>query len=236
MALNIPFKELRAELLHWLYPLYCPCCARSVANNPRGICHSCLQRLPISPYHLSNENPIMERLYGRIPIQRGMSMLRYEKSGMAQALIHALKYERRPEIGVTLGQKYGHKILQKSTAPSDLFDAIIPVPLHEKKRLKRGYNQSEEFAKGMSQGLNIPIYDQVLLRQRNAQTQTALSREQRWDNVAQDYILQQSETLEGKHLLLVDDVLTTGATLEACGRLLLNIPGLSLSVATIAIA
>jgi ComF family protein len=117
-----------------------------------------------------------------------------------------------------------------------LFDAIIPVPLHEKKRLKRGYNQSEEFAKGMSQGLNIPIYDQVLLRQRNAQTQTALSREQRWNNVAQDYILQQSETLEGKHLLLVDDVLTTGATLEACGRLLLSIPGLSLSVATIAIA
>jgi ComF family protein len=163
-----------------------------------------------------------------------MAMFNYEKSGMAQELIHALKYESRPEIGITLGQKYGQKI--GLATKDNNFEAIIPVPLHEKKRLKRGYNQSEEFAKGMSQGLNIPIYDRVLLRQRNAPTQTALSREQRWNNVSKDYTLQFQESLISKHVLLVDDVLTTGATLEACGRLLLSIPGLSLSVATIAIA
>lgn len=234
MALKSFIKSYSAELLHWVYPLFCPCCERSVAGNSQGICHTCLQRLPFTPYHQEGNNPILERLYGRIPLVHGMSMLRYEKSGMAQQLIHALKYEKRPEIGEALGSVYGRKII-KEGYPSN-YDAIIPVPLHEKKRFKRGYNQSEEFANGIAEKLQIPVFNKILLRNRNASTQTALSREARWNNVAMDYELRNEAILSNQHILLVDDVLTTGATLEACGRVLLSIPKLKLSVATIAFA
>jgi len=214
--------------------MFCPCCNRSIAQNSNGICHTCLQRLPFTPYHHAGDNPITQRLYGRIPFIHGMSMLRYEKSGMAQALIHALKYEKRPEIGETLGRVYGRKILKEGIGKQ--YDAIIPVPLHEKKRFKRGYNQSEEFANGLAESLHIPVFNKVLLRNRNASTQTALSREARWNNVVNDYILRDENTLDNKHILLVDDVLTTGATLEACGTVLIKNKSIRLSIATIAIA
>lgn len=214
--------------------MYCPCCERSVSGNTKGICHTCLQRLPLTPYHQPGDNPITQRLYGRIPFIHGMSMLRYEKSGMAQQLIHALKYERRPEIGETLGSVYGKRILNEGFG--EQYDGIIPVPLHENKYFKRGYNQSEEFANGLSKSLQIPVFNEVLLRNRNASTQTALSREARWNNVANDYTLRDEKTIKNKHLLLVDDVLTTGATLEACGRILLSVPSVTISIATIAIA
>ncbi len=234
MALINLLNTYSAELLHWIYPVYCPCCERSVSGNRKGICHTCLQRLPLTPYHQEGNNPILERLYGRIPLAHGMSMLRYEKSGMAQQLIHALKYEKRPEIGEALGELYGKRLLKDFGQIN--YTSIIPVPLHTKKRHKRGYNQSEEFAKGLSASLQIPVYDKILLRNRNASTQTALSREARWNNVAMDYELRNEAILSNQHILLVDDVLTTGATLEACGRILLSIPHITLSVATIAIA
>jgi ComF family protein len=163
-----------------------------------------------------------------------MSMLRYEKEGMAQQLIHALKYDKRPEIGHSLGNVYGKKIrLSNLLLP---FDLIIPVPLHDKKRFKRGYNQSEEFANGLSESLEIPVFNDILTRGRNASTQTALSREARWANVANDYIINAEKKIKGKHILLVDDVLTTGATLEACSRSLLRACDVKISIATIALA
>jgi ComF family protein len=161
-------------------------------------------------------------------------MLRFEKEGSAQQLIHALKYDKRPEIGHSLGLVYGRKIKQQQNRIP--FDLIIPVPLHPKKQFKRGYNQSEEFANGLAEGLQIPVLNDVLLRERNARTQTSLSREARWVNVASDYKVQYTKRLKDKHILLVDDVLTTGATLESCGRMLLQACTLHLSIATIALA
>ena len=148
--------------------------------------------------------------------------------------MHQLKYKDRPDVGQYLGKVYGAMLRQAPAFES--VELILPVPLHERRLRQRGYNQSAAFAEGLAQAWGIPFDDKALRRTQHTETQTHKSRIERFDNVSAAFAVAQAETLQGKHLLLVDDVLTTGATLEACGLKLLEIPGTRLSLATIAIA
>ncbi len=217
-----------------VFPRICLGCGRSLLRFEKMLCLQCLYRLPETRYHMFEGNPVEQIFWGRIKIERAASFLFFNKGGLTQKLLHALKYKKRREAGLFLGEMYGQKL--KETVPFCDADMIIPVPLHPRKKRKRGYNQSEVIAKGISKVLKIPVCNDILLRKRNSSTQTRKNRFQRWKNVETIFSAKEQGFLQDKHILLVDDVVTTGATLEACIRSINTNPGAKVSILTIAYA
>jgi ComF family protein len=189
-------------------------------------------QMPQTNYHMDNENPLKNRLACRIPIIHAMAMFKFSKSGRVQALLHALKYRNQPALGVMLGNVYGDRLLAADMAKA--FDLIIPIPLHESRKRKRGYNQSAKFAEGLSQKLGVQFSDDLIERRIKTATQTRKTKLKRWQNVTDVFHVSRQDQIAGKNVLLVDDVVTTGATLEACGNYLIEAGCSSLSVACIA--
>ena len=230
------FMKAISDLLALVYPEFCYACSQSLAHGENMVCTTCRLKLPYTNYHLltSTENPLANRFYGRIDVEHAFSYLTYVRAGRVQNLLHNLKYRNVPEIGELLGKWYGSE-LQKSGFKEKI-DLIVPVPLYYRKLKKRGYNQSDKFAKGLSDALEIPWSSQVIKRVAESSTQTKKSRFARWQNVDKLFSVTQPEEIKERRILLVDDVLTTGATLEACGQELLANGCKSLSIATIAAA
>lgn len=200
----------------------------------RYLCTYCLSSLPRSNYHLVADNQIARMLNGRVPSEISASFLLYEKKGRVQSLLHALKYHNQKELGEFLGLKYAEELLE-SPVVRDV-DVVIPVPLHEKKLRSRGYNQSEWFARGLCAGLKKPLDCSTLRRVKATSTQTRKRKYERWQNVEGIFELTAPETLRDRHCLLVDDVITTGATIEAAWMALSQAPGSRISVMSIAFA
>jgi ComF family protein len=225
-------KEILLDFLYLFFPNYCRGCEESLVKGEKIICTRCMLDLPKSNYHREKENPFFQKFSGRLPVKFVMTLFKFVKSGKVQHLLHALKYKNQPEIGVQLGRVYGADLMTENY--KDQFDFIIPVPLHPSKRRKRGYNQSEEFGKGLSEILEIPCTEKFLKRTKVTTTQTKKSKLNRWENVSEVFEVQEHEELKGKRVLLVDDVVTTGATLEACGEKLLKAGCGDVSIACIA--
>ncbi|MEZ5056543.1 MAG: phosphoribosyltransferase family protein [Saprospiraceae bacterium] len=228
---TIPFLT---DFLHLFFPNVCIACHENHPLENQYLCVGCNFRLPRTDFHFHKENPFTERFWGRFPLVYGASMLYFKKRGLTRILISNLKYKGQKEIGNRLGETYG-RTLKASPYFNDM-DAIIPVPLHFKKEQKRGYNQSAAFGDGLSVGLEIPQWLDVLKRKRHSETQTRKGTIERLQNVETIFEIIKPEKIEGKHLLLVDDVLTTGATLESCALELLKVEGVKISIVTIAIA
>ncbi len=225
---------------HWLkhffslfFPNLCLACGEGLLSSDEVICLPCRINLPKTNMHRMKENHFTDRLWGRVPLQSGAAMYLFSKGTKVQALIHKLKYKNKPAIGVKLGQQYG-KTLKEATMFSSI-DLIVPVPLHPRKERKRGYNQSDQFAIGLSKSMKKPWLKNGLKRLNYSQSQTTKSRFERYANVLSAFEVDSREELEGKHILLVDDVLTTGATLEACASKILEVPNTKISMVTIAI-
>ncbi len=197
-----------------IYPSVCNGCGNTLFRHETVICNLCYVSLPKTNFHLLPDNPVQRIFYGRAEIRHAGSFLQFQKKGSVQKMLHALKYRSKPEVGHLLGKWYGQD-LKKSEIFGD-HDVIIPVPLHKKRLRKRGYNQSEHIARGLAEELNIPVVNDVLLKKHFTETQTFKSREERWQNTMNSFEIRKSETLLGKKILLVDDVITTGATTEAC--------------------
>jgi ComF family protein len=215
------------------FPQLCAGCGKSLFKNETAICTDCIYHLPYTNFHLDTTNPVSQQLWGRLTFQAAFAYLYFQRGLRVQNLIHQLKYNHRPEVAFKLGEMYGLQI-KDSDAVRDL-DLIIPVPLHPAKQKKRGYNQSEAFANGLSHSLQIPV-NLDLKRSVSTDTQTRKSRFVRYENMKDVFRLKSHSDLVNKHVLLVDDVITTGATVEACGVELLNVNGLKMSIATIAFA
>lgn len=218
------------DFLSLVFPRTCAGCSRSLFEFEQVLCKLCEAALPITDYHLRPQNnDLVVKVTGLMPVYRVMSFLRFTKKGMSQHLLHQLKYKNKPEIGHALGKLYGQLLMNHAFAGT--WDQITPVPLHAHKLRRRGYNQSEQFAKGLSESLQVPLRNS-LIRSVNTETQTKKSRMQRLDNV--ENVFQVVDSIENRRILMVDDVMTTGATLVACANTLLQNGAASVDLAVIA--
>ncbi|WP_034256664.1 ComF family protein [Adhaeribacter aquaticus] len=220
-----------------LFPEYCYACQGSLVKGEDLICTKCRLHLPYTNLHRvkeSSQNILHHRFLGKVPVKFVLSYLYFKQSGRVQNLLHALKYKNVPAIGELLGDWYGQEL--KEAAYTTAFDMILPVPLHPKKQQKRGYNQSASFAKGLANALGVPCSEAILIRTLNTSSQTNKTRPERWENVSKAFKVMDAEQVKGKKVLLVDDVLTTGATLEACAVTLLEAGSAEVSVGAIAAA
>lgn len=223
-------KEIASDFLSLFFPNYCLGCSRALVKGEDILCTFCIHDLPKTNHDFDGENPVKLRFEGRIPVARAMAYLQFRKTGIAQKLLHQLKYNQHPEVGVKIGALIGREI--QSAAHS--IDLIIPVPLHAARLRQRGYNQSAMLAQGISETTGIPWEESISIRKSNTKTQTRMNRAQRWENVKSVFGVSDQQKIEGKNILLVDDVITTGATLEACGQHLLEANCKSLSIVCIA--
>jgi competence protein ComFC len=206
--------EWLSDLASLIYPRVCSGCGNTLFKHESAICNLCYVSLPKTNFHLIPDNPVQKIFYGRANVRVAGSFLLFQKKGSVQKMLHALKYKSKPEVGVLLGKWYGQD-LKKNNTFSDC-DIIIPVPLHKKRLKKRGYNQSEFIAKGLAEELQIPVISDVLFKKHFTETQTFKSREERWQNTINSFEIKNENLIKDKKILLVDDVITTGATTEAC--------------------
>ena len=222
------------DLIALFFPELCTACGRSLYRNERIICTNCIYYLPHTNFHDDPENKMARQLWGRFPFVQAIAFLYFRKGNRIQNLMHQLKYKKSPETGSRLGELYAYELKRSMTyKPADL---IIPVPLHPVKFKKRGYNQSECIAKGLSSILTIPVSTTNLVRLENTETQTKKSRYARYENLINAFYIRDESEFINKHVMLIDDVMTTGAALEACSILLQKIECIEISICTIAYA
>jgi ComF family protein len=222
------------DFISIIFPRICAVCGNSLWKHEEVLCRFCEFHLPKTNFHSDVENPVTRLFWGRAIIEGGAAFLYFNKGNSVQRLVHQLKYKGRKDIGVYLGTLYGRTLC--NTIPFNTINVIIPVPLHRKKYMQRGYNQSEQFAIGLAKPMNVPVNRFLLSRVRATETQTRKSRFNRYQNVHEIFTVEDPGKWAGQHLLLVDDVVTTGATLESCIQALSAIPGIKISIACIATA
>lgn len=221
-------------LKNLFFPKVCGGCHSLLMSNEMGICTNCRHEMPLTQHHLDPENEIFKKFYGKIELEYASAFLYFNKKGIVQNLIHHLKYKGNEEIGTVLGSWYVEDL--KKIHQQHSFDVVIPVPLHPKKWRERGYNQVTTFGKAISSGLNIKYDDSILYRKKYSETQSRKNLLGRIENMATVFDVSISEKNYNKHFLLIDDVITTGSTLEACSRALLKITGAKISIVCMAVA
>ena len=222
------------NLLNLFFPKVCYACSNYLRDNEKHICTSCRHNLPVTNYHFENDDTIKKVLYGRAKLENATSLLMFHKRGIVQQLLHNLKYRGHETIGNFLGEWLGNELKLISDYKS--VEMVIPVPLHKRKRRKRGYNQVAKFGIEIANALEVPYVDSVLLKTAATKTQVFKKRIARWDNTDELFTTQNISEIDGKHILLVDEIITTGATIEACCSVLSKAKDLKISVATMAIA
>lgn len=220
------------DLLALFFPELCAACGKNLFKNERIICTSCIYHLPQTNFHEDPDNKMARQLWGRFPFVQTIAFLYFRKGSRIQNMMHRLKYRNSPETGVRLGELYAFELKRSTIFKKS--DIIMPIPLHPAKLKTRGYNQSECIAHGLSTILEIPINTTNLVRLENTATQTKKSRYARYENLVSAFHVNDKSELVNKHIMLIDDVMTTGATLEACSLLLKEIQGVEISICTIA--
>jgi ComF family protein len=225
-------KSYLKDFSHLLYPHNCEGCGTDVLNDDAVLCAKCLFDLPVTHFCNTQNNPVAKTFYGRLPIEHAAAAYFFTKDSLLQHLMIQLKYRNNKEVGFYLGKQLGHQLQQ-----SQLFegvDALIPLPLNPKKERKRGYNQAMIICQGIASVWQKPIIQHAVVRIHFTETQTLQDRVHRWQNMQNVFTVSDPQIIEGKHILLVDDVITTGATLEACGAAIVKVPQTKLSIAALA--
>ncbi len=227
--------SLLDSLLHLVFPNQCIVCDKELGKSEQKLCSFCQGNLTYTHYHLYKEDSPMDKLFwGRVVINKTYAHLLFEKNKASQKILFNIKYKNSPQLARFFGEKIGTVL---NNAPAfDNIELLIPVPLHPKKAFIRGYNQSEELAKGIGEKMNIPMNSGIIKKAVHTETQTRKSRFKRWDNVQGSFIIK-NEILDYQHIAIIDDVITTGSTIESIAQeILKKNPNLSISVITLAIA
>ena len=225
---------IKEALLHLAFPHVCEGCGTDTLDKDHYLCVHCLDALPRTTYPEHADNPVEQLFWGRLPIEHAAAHYYFTKESVVQHLVHQFKYYGHRELGRYLGRLMGYE-LQAAHRFEDI-DALVPLPLHPLRERKRGFNQATVLCEGLSEVLHLPVLREAVERTEFTETQTRKSRVERWQNMQGKFEVVDAQVLTNRHVLLVDDVVTTGATLEACGSALLQVPGLRLSLATLCIA
>ena len=223
-----------SSIINLFFPKTCGCCLNHLSDNEHFICSDCRHHLPVTNFHKTNDDTVKKVFYGRAKIEHATALFRFEKKGRVQQLIHQLKYKGQEDIGVLLGEWLGEDL--KTSEDYKTIDVVIPVPLHKNKKRTRGYNQVSKFGIKITEALNVEYIDNVLIKVTNTSSQVNKKRFARWNNSTELFSATNLERIANKHILLVDDIITTGATLEACILELNKADNVKISIATMAIA
>lgn len=222
------------DFISLLFPRLCYACGNHLLRNENLICTECYVIIPRTNYHKINENPVEQLFWGRCVIEKAAAFSFYNKGSRIRNLIHNLKYNGIQEIGFEVGRIYGLSL--RDTGFTDDIDLIVPVPLHPSKKRARGYNQSDTISEGIASATGLKVDKNSLVRSKVTPTQTKRSRYERWTNVEGIFNVIDREKLKGQHILLVDDVITTGSTIESCANELLRVEGVKVSAVALAFA
>jgi ComF family protein len=225
-------KTVLNDFSHLFFPHICAGCGTDTISLESPLCIKCIDQLPLTNFHLYANNPVEKHFWGRIPVTNAAALCHFTTGSLVQHLLHQIKYKGNKEAGYFLGRMMGNTL--KASNRFDDIDALIPLPLFAARQKKRGYNQSAILCDGMAEIMNVPVVKHAVIRLSATETQTRKNRIDRWKNMEGKFELVKQDALTGKHVLLVDDVITTGATLEACGQELFKTDGLRLSIATLA--
>jgi competence protein ComFC len=228
-------QQLWEGISFWIYPTFCLHCSATLPSQQNYLCLRCKNDLPFTYFENYNEPQLIDKLFwGRADLVSTYALLFFKKDSSTQTLMHQLKYKNKVNLGIYLGKMLAQKY---STDTNTMIDFLVPIPLHPLKKYKRGYNQSECLAAGISEIWNIEVNASSLLRGVNAESQTKKGRYGRWNNVSDAFVLADKTKLENKHIALIDDVITTGATIEACVKLLQSeVKGIKISIICLAVA
>ncbi len=220
------------ELLHLFFPHVCEGCGSDIIDKDHQICLRCIANLPVSNFLSQPGNAVEKKFYGRMPVRNAGAAYYFTKDSVLEKLIYALKYRSNKDIGFYLGKLVGRFLME--TQNYDSVDVLVPLPLNPRREKKRGYNQATVLCEGIASIWQKPVYDKAIIRKVYTETQTKKDRISRWQNMDGVFMVNDTAALINKHILLVDDIITTGATLEACGSEIVKVPGASLSIATLA--
>lgn len=229
----ITLKEIKDSVLHLLFPHICTGCGSDILHEESVLCMRCIDAMPETNFELHPNNPVEKTFWGRLPLAGATAQFYFTKESLMQHLMHQFKYKGNKELGMQLGKIMGEQIKKSARFEADV---LVPLPLFAAKEKRRGYNQAAILCEGMAEAMNLPVLDKIISRPQHTETQTKKGRIERWKNMEGKFILSDADAIKNKHLLLVDDVVTTGATLEACGNELLKAENVRLSVATLCIA
>lgn len=227
----IRFKEIKDSLLQLVFPHVCDGCGSDLLNEESHLCLRCLAAMPETGFEKHAGNPVEKMFWGRLSIVHATAHFYFTKESLMQRLMHQLKYRGNKDLGLQLGRLMG--IALKDSCRFDTIDALVPLPLYPAKEKKRGYNQATILCEGIAEVLPVPVLKDAVTRPQYTDTQTKKGRIERWKNIEGKFKVASPSAIQNKHLLLVDDVVTTGATLEACGIELLNTENVQLSIATL---
>lgn len=227
-------KDIGDDFLSLFFPRLCLACSVHLVHGEKVLCTECLLTMARTDFHLRRDNPLEQAFWGRCMIERAAAFSVYNRGSRIRKLIHALKYSGRKEIGKMLGELYG-TILSESGFMHDV-DIIVPVPLHPARQRKRGYNQSEYIAYGLSEATKVAVKNNIIRRIEQTDSQTKRGRYERWENVKGLFFVPEPQEVRGKHILVVDDVITTGSTMEACVNALHEAGEVKVSIVALAAA
>lgn len=233
---KLNFNKLGSDLMHIIYPNFCLICDFEIQHSPAAICPICASELHYTNYENYTEaSPLDELFWGRIPLQATFALLYFGEQNATRKLLHQLKYKNRADLAQHMGEEIGQRILQMEAFKT--VDALVPVPLHHKKEFIRGYNQAEELAKGIQAVTNIPLQTEILKRIVFTESQTKKGKLSRWENMQQKFAYDTSPKHDFKHIAIIDDVVTTGSTIETCSRMLMEAyPNAKISIISLATA